>query len=162
MQCACVKLSPAVRYFSTLSNKRPMFEEKFTNMNVCFDFLYNFCLKRLSVNKVFSGRQPRQSVKFLQRFRDWLRPHLQGVADGLVEVHQTRVAFWRLGRSQSLKRSRTFTLWRGTLPQKVLLNSVAAKASRLLTFIILRKNKRDMITKIALLLYKVPVILVKF
>ena len=34
---------------------------------------------------MFSGRQPRHDVKVLRRFRDWPRPHLQGVADGLVE-----------------------------------------------------------------------------
>ena len=44
-------------------------------MNVCFDFLYNFFLKRLPLNIIFSGRQPRQGVKVLQRFMDWLLPY---------------------------------------------------------------------------------------
>jgi hypothetical protein len=34
---------------------------------------------------MFSGRQPCQDVKFFRSFRDRLRPHLQGVAGGLVE-----------------------------------------------------------------------------
>ena len=29
------------------------------NMNVCFDFLYNFCLKPSSLNGIFSGRDLR-------------------------------------------------------------------------------------------------------
>jgi len=36
-------------------------------------------------NEIFSGRQLRQYVKFFRCFRDWLCPHLQGVAGGLVE-----------------------------------------------------------------------------
>jgi len=35
-------------------------------------------------NKVFSGRQPRQIVKFLHRSRDWLLPQLQGATDDLT------------------------------------------------------------------------------
>jgi len=35
---------------------------------------------------MFSGRQPRQGVKVSLCFRNWLRPHLQVVADGLVEL----------------------------------------------------------------------------
>jgi hypothetical protein len=34
---------------------------------------------------MFWDRQPRQGVKVLRRSRDWLRPSLQGVADGLVK-----------------------------------------------------------------------------
>jgi hypothetical protein len=38
-------------------------------------------------DEMFSGRQPRQDVKVLQKFRDCLSLHLQGVvADGLVET----------------------------------------------------------------------------
>lgn len=29
------------------------------------------------LSKIFSGRQPRQSVKISQRFRDWLCPHVE-------------------------------------------------------------------------------------
>ena len=36
-------------------------------------------------NEMFSGRQPHQDVKVLWHLRDWLCPHLQGVAGGLVE-----------------------------------------------------------------------------
>ena len=35
------------------------------------------------INEMFSGRHPRQVLNW--HFREWLRPHLQGVADGLVE-----------------------------------------------------------------------------
>jgi hypothetical protein len=34
---------------------------------------------------MFSGIQPRQDVEILPRFKDSLHPHLQGVADGLVQ-----------------------------------------------------------------------------
>jgi len=37
---------------------------------------------------------------------------------------------WRWGRSQSLQRLGTFTLWRGCFPENSLLNSVSAKTSR--------------------------------
>ena len=36
-------------------------------------------------SEMFSGRQPRQGVQVLRSCRDCLLPHLQGVADGLVE-----------------------------------------------------------------------------
>ena len=36
-------------------------------------------------SEMFSGRQPRQGVEVLRRFRDCLFPHPQGVADVLVE-----------------------------------------------------------------------------
>ena len=39
-------------------------------------------------NKIFLGRQLRQGVKVLQHFMDWLCPHLQGFADGLVKPKQ--------------------------------------------------------------------------
>ena len=45
-----------------------------------------FFLKRLSLNKIFSGREPRQGEKVLQRFMDWLLPYLQGITDALVKV----------------------------------------------------------------------------
>jgi len=41
-------------------------------------------------NKMFSGRQPRHGVKVFQRFRNWLHPHLQVVADGFVELKLIR------------------------------------------------------------------------
>jgi hypothetical protein len=41
---------PALQYFSTLSHKTTWFSKKksYWTQNVCFDFLCNFCLKRLS------------------------------------------------------------------------------------------------------------------
>ena len=40
---------PAVRYISTLSHKRHDFRKKNYRMqNVCFDFIYRFCLKHVS------------------------------------------------------------------------------------------------------------------
>ena len=36
-------------------------------------------------NEMFSGRQPLQDVEVLWRFGNWLRLHLQGSADRLVE-----------------------------------------------------------------------------
>ena len=41
---------PAPEYFSTLSHKRHDFKKKKVteNKNVCFDFLYKFCLKHFS------------------------------------------------------------------------------------------------------------------
>ena len=38
----------ALPYFPTLSHKRHDFREKVTEYEMCFDFLYNFCLKHLS------------------------------------------------------------------------------------------------------------------
>jgi len=35
----------AVLYFSTLSHKKQDFRNKLLTCNVCFDFLYNVCLK---------------------------------------------------------------------------------------------------------------------
>jgi hypothetical protein len=66
-------------------------------VNVCFDFLYNFCLKRLSLNKIFSDRQSRQGVKVLKRFMDWLRPSLQDVTDGLGKVYYTMSSILKMG-----------------------------------------------------------------
>jgi hypothetical protein len=61
-----------------------------------------------TVNRNFSGRQPRRGVKALPRISDWLFPYLQ-----------------------SLKPWRIFTPWCSCLPEKISLNYVAAKASRL-------------------------------
>jgi hypothetical protein len=38
----------AIRYFSTLSHKGHDFRKKLLNIKLCFDFLYNFCLKHFS------------------------------------------------------------------------------------------------------------------
>jgi hypothetical protein len=44
------------------------------NLTICHAF-----------NKIFSGRQPHQVLKVFHHFREWLCPHFQGVAGGLVE-----------------------------------------------------------------------------
>ena len=44
----------------------------------------NLQLKR-KFNETFWGWQQGQGVKILRRFNDWLRPKLQGVANGLAE-----------------------------------------------------------------------------
>jgi len=44
-------------------------------------------------NDIFSGIQPRHDVKVFQRFGNYLRPHLQGAAGGLV-VPTLKVEFW--------------------------------------------------------------------
>ena len=54
---------------------------------------------------------------------------------GLVETklfwfYQTPSTPWRWGQIWFPKRRKTFTSWRGCLPEKISLNSVAAKASR--------------------------------
>ena len=36
---------PGLQYFSTLSHKRRDFSKKVTEHKMCFEFLYNFCLK---------------------------------------------------------------------------------------------------------------------
>ena len=50
-------------------------------MNVILDA---FAVKE--VREIFSGGQSRQDVKVYRRFCNQLRPHLQGVAGGLVET----------------------------------------------------------------------------
>ena len=67
---------------------------------------YGFACGRVysfTFNKIFSGRQPRQRVKVLQLFRDWFRPWNAGELSLLLLVY---------------------------LPQKIVLNYVAVKASR--------------------------------
>jgi len=60
MQCACVILSsvgyPTVQYFPTLSYKQHDFRKKknFTEYKMCFNFLYNFCLKNFSISEELS------------------------------------------------------------------------------------------------------------
>jgi hypothetical protein len=39
---------PAVKYFSTLSHKRQDFRKNVIEHKMCFDFLYNVCLKYFS------------------------------------------------------------------------------------------------------------------
>jgi hypothetical protein len=46
--------SLALLYFSTLSHKRQNFPKKVIEYkNVCFDFLYNFCLKHFYFKEEF-------------------------------------------------------------------------------------------------------------
>jgi hypothetical protein len=53
-------------------------------------------------NKVFSGRQPRQIVKFLHRSRDWLLPHLQGATDDLTNKTTTELTEKQVDVPQSV------------------------------------------------------------
>ena len=115
---------------------------------------------------MFSGKQLCQGVKVLWRFRDELRPHLQGVADGLVEpklitgyiyiqqhaLGHLVVSFgstkpsakpWRWGRIQSLKRQGPFTLCPGSLSEKSVTYSVAARDPKH-KFYVLRVGKRPL------------------
>jgi len=56
----------------------------------------HLCASKLKVlHKLFLGRELCQGVKVLQRFRDWLHPHVP----------------WTWGQSQSMKRWSTFTPW---------------------------------------------------
>jgi len=49
MQSAvCTVIAWLALYFSTLSHKRHDFREKVIENKMCFDFLYNFCLKYFS------------------------------------------------------------------------------------------------------------------
>ena len=52
--------------------------------------------------------------------------------------YQTTNTLWRWGRSCIPKRRTTFTSWRGSLPEKISLNSVAAKVSTLISVILVR------------------------
>jgi hypothetical protein len=45
---------------------------------------YTKSLEALRCNEMFSGRQLCQDFMVFRCFKDWLRPHLQGVAGGLV------------------------------------------------------------------------------
>jgi hypothetical protein len=65
-------------------------------------------------NEMFSGRQPRQGVKFAQCYRDKTRTGF-GFTKPLATPRK-----W--GRNQSLKR-RTFIPWRVCLPEKILLDA---------------------------------------
>jgi hypothetical protein len=56
MQYTCIVLLSvaclALPYFSILSHKRLDFWEKVIEHKVCFDFLYNFCLKHVSLRRI--------------------------------------------------------------------------------------------------------------
>ena len=65
--------------------------------------------------KIFPGKEPGQNVKVL-RFRQWLRPYLEGVAGGLVQTRAISNTVKTGKGGQSLKRWRTSTRRRGCLP----------------------------------------------
>ena len=81
-------------------------------------------------NDILPGTQPRQDVKVFWRFGNYLRPHLQGAACGLVAsklkveflCYQTTSISWRWGWSYFPKRPNTFTSWRGCLPEEMSMN----------------------------------------
>jgi len=61
-------------------------------------------------NKIFSGRQPRHCIKVVQSFRDWIRLHIQGVANGLVKPKPVLVwslKHWRISHLDSAVCPRT-------------------------------------------------------
>ena len=79
-------------------------------------------------SKILSGRRSRQGARFLQHFKHWLLPHLQGA----VYVHlfiscdstKRSVAPRRWGRTQCLKFWRTFAHRRGFQPERLYWNYV--------------------------------------
>jgi len=87
----------------------------------------------LVYNKIFLGRQSCQYSKVLQHFGERPCPYLQEATD-TGPCCPVWVAPWRRGRTQSLKRWKIFIPQHGRLPKKILLNSIAAKASRHTTF----------------------------
>jgi hypothetical protein len=66
---------------------------------------------------IFSGREPRQGVNVLRRFRERTRRHILGAM----------IAPWRRRENHSLKRWRTFTPWRRCLREKIVLNYTACQ-----------------------------------
>ena len=60
MQGACAILlyvaRPALQYISTLSHKHYDFRKTVTEHELCFDILYNFCLKYLPFLKELSEK----------------------------------------------------------------------------------------------------------
>jgi hypothetical protein len=73
---------PAVQYFSTLSHKRHDFRKKsYWTQNVCFDYLYNFCVQHFSFweelseiwSKMYIGLLHVQCRLFLSDFNEtWI------------------------------------------------------------------------------------------
>ena len=128
---------------------------KVTNFHeISFSKFNKICTHVPIFNKIFSGRQPSQSVEVLQRFKDWFLTHLQCACWRLGETriikcdsyllllvltsHQQ--AHWTWVGDQSLKHWGTFSPRRSCLPEKILLISVAANASRLTTYQFLSKS----------------------
>jgi hypothetical protein len=95
--------------------------------NICYGSIYVLKLSRPQ-NSIKSSRTHRRvkvwnfskhsGTDSVLTFRDWLCPHLQG-AD-CVPIF--RAAPWRKGQSQSLRSWKNFTLWRGCLSERILLN----------------------------------------
>ena len=77
--------------FSPVKNVASIF-----NKNCVYSYI--ICLEAFAAtdfNKVFSGRQPRQTVKFLHRSRDWLLPHIQSATDDLTKHPTNHRAKWK-------------------------------------------------------------------
>ena len=80
MQCACAILlsvaCPALQYFSALSHKRRDFREKkqsYRTQNVCFDFLYKFCLQKfLTVKDHWASYGPNVYIGLHATYRPFL------------------------------------------------------------------------------------------
>jgi len=62
---------------------RIFFPKGLVSSKNCFQ---TFVLFIKEFSEMFSGRQLRQDVKVFWHFKDWLCPHLQGVAGDLVET----------------------------------------------------------------------------
>ena len=69
-------------------------------------------------NNVFPGREPHQGVKNVRHFREWLRPHHQGVDDGCFGSTKPSATPWWWGWIQSLQLWMPFTPGHGCLPEK--------------------------------------------
>jgi hypothetical protein len=109
----------------------------------------NLKIKR-KFNKIFSGRQPCRAVKVLQRFRDWLHPSLQGVADGSAEpklfARKSFIEFCRLEsfetyNEKNMLRKRTYEVVR--LRNKITSCKLISVTSRHYPTILLLKGKQN-------------------
>ena len=153
---------PCSAVFFHIISQTDNFRNKVLEHECVFWFSLKLCLKRLSLNIILSGREPRQVVKVLQRFMHRLHPYLQGVADALVKITMPSATLWRWGRSQSMKRWRNFTLWRGCLPEKIILNSCHCESFKTKHSSFLEQLTDTWSKKLHSSSYKVPVILVRF
>ena len=76
MQCACAMLStvpyPVLKIFPHYFIKGPISKKKVIDYDMCFDFLYKFCLKHFqfqeefgqTVSKTYIGRRVKNTLFF--------------------------------------------------------------------------------------------------
>ena len=93
----------------------------FLLMNINFKVTRNYYFD----TTIFLKNPPPQYLFCLINCWSWVLPRHQATP-------------WRWGQSQSLNRQKTSTSWRGCLPKNISLNSVAAKASRLISCVMIR------------------------